>query len=151
MKYLFVLLACSLTNFAHGLDHITETNFKAINFAEVLKGHRLYGSIINDFTPISEESCQFECVGDNSCLSYNFFPNQEKCQLSNSDRFVGHLNFTKEEGVLYGGIQVTEIKSIGITFSLIVGPKGGEKAVEALNYYHRRKEAKSAILFFKTK
>ena len=149
MKYLFVLLAFSLTNFAHGLNHFTEPYFKAINFAEVLKGHRLHGSVINDFAPTSEESCQFECVRENGCLSYNFFPIQGKCQLSNSDRFVGHLNFTKEEGVLYRGIQVTEIKNTGMTFSLIVAPRGGEKAFEVLNYDHGRKETKSAILFLK--
>ena len=124
MMYLFVLLPFLLINFGHGLDRFTEPQFKAINFAEVIKGQRLNGSIIEDFAPTSERSCQFKCVEDKRCLSYNFFPVQGKCQLSNSDRFVARLNFTKEEGVLYRGIQVTENKNIGITFSLVVGRKG---------------------------
>ena len=145
MKYVFVLLACSLTNFAHDLNRFTEPDFKAINFAQVLKGERLNGYVIEDFAPTSIRSCQFGCVKENRCLSYNFFPIQGRCQLSNSDRFVGRLNFTKEDDVLYRGIQViktfTKIKNIGITFSLVVGPKGGEKPFEVLCYDNERKEA----------
>lgn len=123
MKYFFVLLACSLTNFAHGLNRFTAPDFKAINFAQVLKGQRLNGSVIKDFATTSIRSCEFECVRENRCLSYNFFPIQGKCQLSNSDRFVGRSNFIKEDDVLYRGIQVNYIKNIGITFSLVVGSK----------------------------
>ena len=106
--YLLGLLPFLLTNFghAHGLNRFTEPHFKAINFAEVQKGQRLNGSVIKDFAATSELSCQFECVIDCRCLSYNFFPIQGKCELSNSDRFVGRLNFIKDDEVWYRGIQV---------------------------------------------
>ncbi|RMX47483.1 hypothetical protein pdam_00002192, partial [Pocillopora damicornis] len=53
--------------------------------------------------------CYFECVSEDRCLSYNFLPIHDKetsrCQLSGSDRFVSQVNFTKEDGALYRGIQ----------------------------------------------
>ena len=104
--YMVALLAFTITNFAHGLNRFTEPHFKAINFAEVLKGQRLNGNAIKDFAATSETSCQFECVKETHCLSYNFFPIQGNCQLSNSDRFVGRLNFTKDDFVWYRGIEV---------------------------------------------
>lgn len=111
MRVLWLLAVFSLRNFVHSLNRFSEPNFKAINFAaEAIKGHKLNGSVIKEIEVSSEISCQFECVANKNCLSYNFAPIQGKeaysCQLSDSDRFDGHANFTREDGVIYRGIQV---------------------------------------------
>ncbi|XP_078355281.1 microfibril-associated glycoprotein 4-like [Oculina patagonica] len=105
--YMYVLLAFSLVNCVQGSNRITESQFKAINFAEAVEGRKLEGNVIKDLELTSEISCQFECVKETRCLSYNFHSIQGKCQLSDSDRFVGHVNFKKEDGALYRGIQST--------------------------------------------
>ena len=50
-------------------------------------------------------------LSEERCLSYNFLPIHGKeisiCQLSDSDRFISGVNFTKEDGGIYRGIQVT--------------------------------------------
>ncbi|XP_078357593.1 ficolin-2-like isoform X1 [Oculina patagonica] len=103
--YMYVLLSFSLANYVQGSSRFTDPDFKAINFAEPVKGSKLEGNVIKDLEVSSETSCQFECVKETRCLSYNFHSIQGKCQLSDSDRFVGHVNFTKVDGALYSGIQ----------------------------------------------
>ena len=50
------------------------------------------------------------CVADNRCLSYNLIPilgmDVLICELSDSDRFVGYQNFTREVGGIYRGLEV---------------------------------------------
>ena len=105
--YTSVLLEFFFANFfARGLNRFTEPHFEAVNFAQAVKGRKLNGNVIKELEVTSEASCQFECVKATSCLSYNFLPLQRKCQLSKSDRFVGHMNFTQGDGALYRGIQV---------------------------------------------
>ncbi len=104
--YMSVILAFVLANYVHGSNRCSEPDLEAINFAKAIRGKKLNGSVIKDLEVTSEISCQYECVKETRCLSYNFHSIQGKCQLSDSDRFVGHLNFTKEDGALYRGIQV---------------------------------------------
>lgn len=110
MMVLWLLAAFSLGNFVHGINRFSEPDFEAINFAEAINGHKLNGSVIKELEVTSELSCQFECVANKSCLSYNFASIQGKeaysCQLSDSDRFGDRANFTREDGVTYRGIQV---------------------------------------------
>ena len=85
-------------------------NYKAVNFGKEIRGRRLNGSVIREIEVDSEGSCRLQCVEENNCLSYNFGPNENKekfkCQLSNSDRFVGFKNFTEDHKFLYRGIKV---------------------------------------------
>ena len=104
----------------YGSEHfLSEPSLQHRNFAEKIKGRRLRGSVVKELNVTSEISCQFECVADNRCLSYNLvpIPGMEilRCQLSASDRFVGYKNFTNEDGVIYRGIQVImrEERTIG--------------------------------------
>jgi len=58
----------------------------------------------------SRESCSFECLDEEKCRSYNFESTNSKavgfkCQLSDSDRFVGLANFTEDPNFNYVGIQ----------------------------------------------
>ena len=107
---LWILVALSLVNAVHGLSRFSEPDFKAINFAKSIGDRKLTGRIIKEVEVTSENSCQFECVKDTRCLSYNLVSTSgkktKKCQLSDSDRFVGHENFTSEDGAMYRGIQV---------------------------------------------
>ena len=107
---LWILVALSLVNALHGLSRFSEPDFEAINFAKAIEGRKLTGRIIKEVEVASENSCQFECIKDTRCLSYNLIStsgkNTKKCQLSDSDRFVGHGNFTSEDGAMYRGIQV---------------------------------------------
>lgn len=107
---LWILVAFSVLNSVHGSNRWSELDLTAINFAEAKKDRKLTGSVINETEVISEISCQFKCLEDVRCLSYNLVLIQGKttwiCQLSNSDRFIGYMNFTSENGALYRGIQV---------------------------------------------
>ena len=94
--YISVLLELFFANFfVQGLNRFTESHFKVVNFTQALKGRKLNGNVMEEWEVTSEASCQFECVKETGCLSYNFLPLQRKCQLSKSDRFVSHMNFTK--------------------------------------------------------
>ena len=90
---------------------VMEPDFKAANFAKAIEDRKLNGSVLRDFEVASEISCQFECISEERCLSYNFLPIHGKeisiCQLSDLDRFISSVNFTKEDGAIYRGIQVT--------------------------------------------
>ena len=94
-----------------GISRITEPYLEAGNYAKVIEGMRLNGSVIKETKVDSEISCQFECVAEQRCKSYNFraYKNNAKkfkCQLSDSDRFVDRVNFIKDEKSRYRGIQV---------------------------------------------
>ncbi|KAL9986966.1 hypothetical protein ACROYT_G001193 [Oculina patagonica] len=83
---------------------------KAVNFAKAIAGQRLNGSVIKEIEVESEGSCRLECVEEDRCQSYNFGTTKNnadrfKCELSDNDRFVGFINFTKEENFNYRGIQ----------------------------------------------
>ena len=102
----------------YGVSRISQSELKAVNFAEAIPGYKLSGSVFKEIEVNSERSCQFECVGEEKCLSYNFGPtcngtNTAKkdakrfmCQLSNSDRFVGFTNFAEDKEFIYKGRQV---------------------------------------------
>lgn len=114
--YFWILLLFSPT--AHSISLISEPRLplRALNFAKPIEGRKLNGSVIREVEVDSELSCQFECVGEGLCLSYNVGrskTNAERfvCQLSDSDRFSGHVNFTEDEGFKYGGLQVIFTKT----------------------------------------
>ena len=93
-----------------GSNRLTSPDLQFINFARATIGRKLNGSIIKEIDVYSESYCQFACVRETRCLSYNFAPAEDKkpfkCQLSDSDRFVGVKNFIKDETYFYRGIQV---------------------------------------------
>ena len=92
-------------------SRISMPDMKAVNFAEAKAGHKLNGSVINEIEVDTESSCQSICVEEERCQSYNFGSTRNnagrfKCQLSDSDRFSGHVNFTKDQDYIYRGLQV---------------------------------------------
>ena len=99
----------------YGISRISEPDLKAVNFATVIAGRKLNGSVIKEIYVESESSCQFACVDEEKCQSYNFgkinTTRSERftCQLSHSDRFVGFINFTEDKNFIYGGLQVKYI------------------------------------------
>ncbi len=108
--HLFVLFL--VVTSVYGTGRISRPNLKAVNFAHAIQG-RLNGSVIKEIEVDSEISCQFECVEEMKCYSYNFGPKNDntgkfKCQLSNSDRFAGFVNFTEDNDFKYGGLQVEQ-------------------------------------------
>ena len=104
--YLLTFSMFSLTAIAQGSNRLSEPDFKAANFAKAIEDRKLNGSVFRDFEVASEISCQFECISEERCLSYNFLPIHGK-EISDSDRFISSVNFTKEDGAIYRGIQVT--------------------------------------------
>ena len=93
------------------VSRIYEPDLAFINFAQAIQGKKLNGSVFQEISVDSEISCQTACVGDIRCLSYNFGATKKKgkfiCQLSDSDRFTSHENFTEDVEVVYRGIQVS--------------------------------------------
>ena len=69
---MYLSIICLLCAFAYGISRISGPNFKAINFAEKIKGQKLKRSLIRDGEVDSESSCQFECVDEERCQSHNF-------------------------------------------------------------------------------
>ena len=120
--YLRALLMFSLMGLVEASNRFSEPDFKSANFAKAINDQKLNGSVLRDFEVASEISCQFECVSEDRCLSYNFLPIHDKetsrCQLSGSDRFVSQVNFTKEDGALHRGIQVTKLMNSNVLGSL---------------------------------
>ena len=107
LKWFFASVMITCTN---SVARIFTPDLQAVNFAKVILGRRLNGSVIREMEVDSEVSCQLHCVKENGCLSYNFGPNENKkefnCQLSNSDQFLGLNNFTEDHGFLYRGVKV---------------------------------------------
>ena len=113
--YLWILTVVCTT--VYGISRISQSELKAVNFAKVIVGYKLNGNVIREIEVDSERLCQFVCVDEERCLSYNFGPtnatnttkkNAERfmCQLSNSDRFAGFANFTDDKEFIYKGRQV---------------------------------------------
>ncbi|PFX13372.1 Ficolin-1 [Stylophora pistillata] len=110
VKVQFLLnLSFLLISFTNGDIRMITPNFKAVNFAREIRGRRLNGSVIREIEVDSEGSCRLQCVEEESCMSYNFGPSKNKkrfkCQLSDSDRFVGLKNFTEDDEYLYRGVK----------------------------------------------
>ena len=107
--YLWIFnLVCSAV---YGINRISEADLKAVSFAEKIEGQKLNGSLMKEIDVDSESSCQLECVVEERCQSYNFGTlkgdsGKFKCQLSDSDRFVGFANFIEDEHFIYRGIMV---------------------------------------------
>ena len=119
MHLWMLTLLCATT---YGISRISQSELKAVNFAKAILGYKLNGSVFKEIEVNSKRSCQFACVGEEECLSYNFGPanvsntaeNNAKrfmCQLSNSDRFVGFTNFAEDKEFIYKGLQV-RLKSV---------------------------------------
>ena len=111
---MYLRIISLLCAFAYGISRISGPNFKAINFAEKIKGQKLKRSLIRDGEVVSESSCQLECVNEERCQSYNFGiiasdSKKFKCQLSDSDRFDGFANFIEDKSFIYRGIKVRKI------------------------------------------
>lgn len=111
MRLWILTLVCTAVYCVYGRSRISQPNLKAVNFAEALEGHKLNESVIKETEVDSELSCQFEWVEEERCQSYNFGTTKNnderfKCQLSDSDRFRGYVNFTKDQDFIYGGLQV---------------------------------------------
>ena len=100
MNLCIVILICTAV---YGISRISEYDFIAVNFAKPMAGQKLNGNVIKEIEVESEGSCQLECVKEGQCRSYNIGAKQKnnaenfKCELSDSDRFTGFINFTKEE------------------------------------------------------
>ena len=101
----------------YGVSRISLPDLKAVNFAKPIAGYKLNESVIKEIEVDSQRSCQFACVGKDTCQSYNFGltngtnPTKKNgkrfiCQLSNSDRFVGFANFAEDKEFIYKGLQV---------------------------------------------
>ena len=107
--HLWILaLACTAV---YGINRISQSDLKAVNFAKAIAGYKLNGSVIKEIEVNSEETCHFECLEEERCKSINFaiINNQLerfKCQLTDSDRFSGHVNFTEDQDFTYKGLQV---------------------------------------------
>ncbi|XP_022791933.1 fibrinogen alpha chain-like, partial [Stylophora pistillata] len=100
-------LVCSVV---YGVSRLSMPDLKGVNFAKTITGRKLNESSIREVEVVSERACQFRCVEEERCLSYNFGttksnPEVFKCQLSDSDRFVGVVNFIEEKDFTYGGVQ----------------------------------------------
>lgn len=91
-------------------SRIVQPDFDGVNFAKALFGKRL-DNVFQETVVDSETSCQIKCVKDTRCLSYNLRTTNETdnstCQLSDSDRFTSHENFTQDGKWLYRGMEVT--------------------------------------------
>lgn len=108
---MYVLMIRLLCSALYGISGISKPGLKTVNFAKEIVGWKLNGSVISGTKVFSEGSCWLECVEQERCQSYNFGPtesNSEKflCQLSDSDRFIGDVNFTEDKDFLYRGIKV---------------------------------------------
>ena len=112
--YLQCLVAIVMITSTNGITKMITSNFKAVNFGKEIRGRRLIGNVIRELEVDSEGFCRLQCVEENDCMLYNFGPNENKkkfkCQLSNSDRFVGLKNFTEDHEFLYRGIKVVSFK-----------------------------------------
>ncbi|KAL9969904.1 hypothetical protein ACROYT_G022177 [Oculina patagonica] len=93
----------------YAVSRTSQPGWKAVNFAKEIVGWKLNGSVISETEVDSEGSCRLYCVEEERCRSYNFGPAKNKpgrflCQLSDSDRFIGHVNFTEDKDFHYRGI-----------------------------------------------
>ena len=111
MHLCILFLLCAVVD---GISRISGPNFKAVYLADKITGQKLNGSLIRETEVDSESSCQFECVNEERCQSYNFGTikgdsRKFKCQLSDSDRFAAFANFTEDDDFTYRGIKVIKM------------------------------------------
>ena len=104
------LIVFSVTT-AHSRSRILAPDFKAVSFAQAKEKRKLNGIVIKQVEVMSEDECSFECVMDERCFSYNFGITKSQtgkfvCELCDSDRFVGFVNFTEDDNFRYRGTQV---------------------------------------------
>lgn len=109
MHLCIIFLLCAVV---YGIGRISEPDLRAVNFADKIEGQKLNGSLIREIEVDSESSCQFECVDEERCQSYNFGTikgdNEKlKCQLSDSDRFSGLANLTEDKDFIFREIKVS--------------------------------------------
>ena len=107
---------------AYGTSRISEPRLKAVNFVATMHGRKLTGNVIKEMEVDSENDCSFACVEEEKCRSYNFGKTKNICQLSDSDRFVGAVNFTEDENFAYVGIQASSFR-----INLFVGVRRGNQ------------------------
>lgn len=67
--------------------------------------------MIKEISVDSENHCQFKCLKEERCQSYNFVTLENEaggfvCQLSNSDRFRSLDNYSQDGDFKYGGLKV---------------------------------------------
>ncbi|KAL9982294.1 hypothetical protein ACROYT_G004321 [Oculina patagonica] len=108
--HLLIWMLTLVCTTVHGISRISQPGFKAVNFARAIEGRKLNGSVIKEVEVESESSCRLQCVEEERCQSYNFATTKNdagryKCELSDSDRFFGHVNFTANENFSYRGIK----------------------------------------------
>lgn len=101
-----LLVLCTVVYSRISLPHL-----QAVNFASAIEGRKLNGSVVKEIEVDGEESCKFLCLEEERCQSYNIGTKRNaarkfKCQLSDSDRFVGFVTFTEDKDFKYGGLQV---------------------------------------------
>ena len=108
--FLFWLSVSLPTAMVSGLGRMSTNDLHAVNFVAEIRGRKLIGRVIEETKVDSEDTCQWQCVDESRCLSYNFGPAEDgkifKCQLSDSDRFAALENFIQEDEFSYRGIQV---------------------------------------------
>ena len=105
---------------AYSTSRISEPGLEAVNFAAEVRGRKLTGNVIQEMAVDSKNDCSFACVEEEKCRSYNFGKTKNTCQLSDSDRFVGAVNFTEDENFTYVGIQASSFRlnlNISILFA----------------------------------
>ena len=105
--WLFFLAAAP----AYGTSRISKPGLKAVNFVATMHGRKLTGNLIQEMAVDSESYCRLACVEEVKCRSYNFGKTKNICQLSDSDRFVGAVNFTEDENFTYVGIQASSFRT----------------------------------------
>lgn len=95
----------------HAKSRIPGPNMLAFNFAKPKEGGKLNGNMIKEISVDSENHCQFKCLKEERCQSYNFATLENEaggfvCQLSNSDRFRSLDNYSQDGDFKYGGLKV---------------------------------------------
>ena len=113
-RALMLTLVCSPV---YSISRISQQSWNAVNFAKAIEGRKLYGRVIKEVEVESESVCRLACVEEQRCQSYNFGTRRNDdgkfhCELSDSDRFYGHANFTTDGNFKYRGIKVTIKRSI---------------------------------------
>ena len=113
-RALMLTLVCSPV---YCINRISQQSWNGVNFAKAIEGRKLYGRVIKELEVESESFCRLVCVEEQRCKSYNFATTNNDdgkyhCELSDSDRFYGHANFTADGNFKYRGIKVALKRSI---------------------------------------
>ncbi|XP_022790915.1 uncharacterized protein LOC111330340 [Stylophora pistillata] len=135
MHLCIIFLLCAVV---YGIGRISESDLRAVNFADKIEGKKLNGSLIREIEVDSESSCQLECVDEERCQSYNFGTikgdsEKFKCQLSASDRFAAFANFTEDNNFIYRGIEGKNVAECSASIAGTVRYNAFRKAREWCN------------------